>query len=137
MIKDRAMELVAALRSGKYQQTTGKLRGEGGFCCLGVACDISGVAKWESGDSDDDLRFYLNNDTDLPPLVREHFGFSSPGGHILGEPATLYPRDWDESVYGEAPLEEYNKYESLIDMNDEGRSFLEIADFIELNWSRL
>ena len=31
---------VKALRSGKYKQTTTKLRDTFGFCCLGVACDL-------------------------------------------------------------------------------------------------
>ncbi|QGT54329.1 hypothetical protein b3_0085 [Synechococcus phage B3] len=31
---------VAALRSGEYQQTTGNLRDEKGFCCLGVLTDL-------------------------------------------------------------------------------------------------
>lgn len=30
-----------ALRSGKYRQTRGKLKGKVGHCCLGVACEIA------------------------------------------------------------------------------------------------
>lgn len=29
-----------ALRSGEYDQITGQLENEAGYCCLGVACDI-------------------------------------------------------------------------------------------------
>jgi len=36
-IKERWLE---ALRSGKYKQTTGYLRDDDGFCCLGVLCDV-------------------------------------------------------------------------------------------------
>ncbi len=32
---------VKALRSGKYAQTVGALQDEKGFCCLGVACDVT------------------------------------------------------------------------------------------------
>lgn len=39
-------EWVAALRSGKYPQTTGMLRTETGYCCLGVRCEISNV-EWK------------------------------------------------------------------------------------------
>ena len=35
---------VAALRSGEYQQGTGYLN-SGDFCCLGVLCEVLGVAK--------------------------------------------------------------------------------------------
>src|SRR5271165_2259693 len=36
---------VAALRSGKYKQTRGRLHNKrgGGYCCLGVLCEISGM----------------------------------------------------------------------------------------------
>lgn len=40
MKHDKATELVAALRSGNYSQTTKTLCDDRGFCCLGVACDI-------------------------------------------------------------------------------------------------
>lgn len=30
----------AALRSGKYKQTRGRLQDEDGHCCLGVACEV-------------------------------------------------------------------------------------------------
>ena len=35
-----------ALRSGKYQQARRRLRDDGGFCCLGVLCDVSKKGKW-------------------------------------------------------------------------------------------
>lgn len=40
MKPDIKAEWVAALRSGKYKQTTGILRDDEGFCCLGVLCDL-------------------------------------------------------------------------------------------------
>lgn len=48
---------VAALRSGDYEQGRGYLH-RGGFCCLGVACDLfikeTGRACWDGdGDFDD------------------------------------------------------------------------------------
>ena len=39
--KQNALKWTAALRSGKYQQSTkGFLQDETGYCCLGVACDV-------------------------------------------------------------------------------------------------
>lgn len=38
--KQRVRWWVEALRSGVYAQATGKLRDGGGYCCLGVACDV-------------------------------------------------------------------------------------------------
>jgi len=44
---------IKALRSGEYEQTQGLLhRGETGFCCLGVLCEISGLGRWGRKDSD-------------------------------------------------------------------------------------
>jgi hypothetical protein len=43
-----------ALRSRKYKQAKGTLReveanGRESFCCLGVACEISGLGEWKGG----------------------------------------------------------------------------------------
>jgi hypothetical protein len=46
---------LTALESGTYSQTTGVLRGEHGFCCLGVAEDVRG-ADWSAVDSIADRR---------------------------------------------------------------------------------
>ena len=35
-----------ALRSGKYNQTTRRLRRSTGFCCMGVACDLENPNGW-------------------------------------------------------------------------------------------
>lgn len=39
-MNDNAKAWVQALRSGEYQQAKGHLSKDGGYCCLGVACDI-------------------------------------------------------------------------------------------------
>lgn len=44
--QENMTKLVKALESGKYKQATGTLRDGEAFCCLGVACDISGLGKW-------------------------------------------------------------------------------------------
>ncbi len=48
MKREIAMEWVEALRSGKYEQTTGQLREGNKFCVLGVLCDIApkSVGQW-------------------------------------------------------------------------------------------
>lgn len=43
---DRLRRWAAALESGDYQQGTAKLHAADTFCCLGVACDVSGVGRW-------------------------------------------------------------------------------------------
>ena len=98
---------VEALRSTKYEQCSGKLRNEEGkYCVLGVGCDISGVSTWEER-SDGPFGFeYDGSIGSLPSSVSEWLGIS---------------RVCSPFVSGR----------SLINLNDSGMSFVEIADIIE------
>ena len=52
MNKDIKTLWVAALRSGDYEQAQGVLKRDGGFCCLGVLCDLHSKQyerKWYNG----------------------------------------------------------------------------------------
>jgi hypothetical protein len=40
---------IAALRSGKYKQTSGELERRGKYCCLGVLCDVVDPSGWHCG----------------------------------------------------------------------------------------
>ena len=53
---------IAALRSGAYTQVKNALRTPFGFCVLGVACQISGVGKWDNG-------FYITESFDEKPWI--------------------------------------------------------------------
>ncbi len=97
---------VEALRSGKYQQGDGVLRSDGKFCCLGVACDISGLGEWIVEDGND--RYEFDGDIrsgGIPRAMLGYFGLKE----TMGE-------------YG---------LTSLADQNDNGKPFTEIADIIE------
>ena len=49
--KTLRLQWTAALRSGKYTQGSRYLHpSEDTFCCLGVACDVSGLGKWILGE---------------------------------------------------------------------------------------
>ena len=98
-----------ALRSGKYKQATGALRhltkDEEKFCCLGVACEISGLDDWI-----DDC--YLGEDSHLPFEVVSWLGMISCDGSILDENNAV-------------------EKSSLVQLNDEaGYNFDQIAEFI-------
>ena len=98
---------VKALRSGKYKQTTSVLHDEEGFCCLGVACDISGLGKWKSG------------------LYEKRYAIDGGAGSVSVLPIPV--RDWlglksTNPTVGQKQLSIYN---------DAGKSFEEIADIIE------
>lgn len=78
--KEHRKQLVAALRSGNYQQTTKVLKDENGFCCLGVACDISGLGEWTASN-----RYKTPTKTEvcvLPPIVADWLGIDQAGRFI-------------------------------------------------------
>ena len=104
-------KLVTALRSGKYEQTSGTLRDGCSFCCLGVLCDISGAGQWEDRD------VYVDR-----PLLKQ---YRMPDGNYSVQylPSALKTQTGltDEVL------------DHLMDMNDSGKPFTVIADYIEAN----
>ena len=96
---------VAALRSGKYKQGTGRLRGKDDtYCCLGVKCDVEDNTKWVASE---ELNVYLWN----------------------GRTAYL-PSDQNEAMVRHSINGDY-----LVKMNDDmKKTFPEIADYIEANY---
>ena len=100
---------VEALRSGEYQQCRTNLRHGDSYCCLGVLAEVS------------DLGSFVE-DNHKPGI----FSFAYPGEDrthgVLPDAARL--------VIGLS----YFHHEKCWKMNDsEGRSFAEIADYIEAN----
>ena len=121
MKKRKAMQLVKALRSGKYSQGKNYLVDDNdNFCCLGVACNISRAdLTWEFYK---DRWFMDNRYGSLPPRIRKEFGFY---GYEGGR------RDFKPIIIGN------KEYESLVDANDQGCTFDQIADYIEQHYKAL
>lgn len=119
MIKEKAMELVAALRSGEYKQAKNRLKTADGYCCLGVACILAGCVFTEE---DGDFITEDNNGAVPPQRVRDAFGFFNSNGSR---------RDPRELTIGG------RHYSCLTEANDGGATFAEIADYIEANWEAL
>lgn len=120
MNKERVKLLADALRSGKYDQGSGALKGKRGYCCLGVACDVymkeTGKGEWREGEyitykqpfvASGGIRHF-----DFPPHeVVEWFGFERHNPVLIKKPP-----------HGETAAE----------VNDNGvYSFNEIADLFE------
>jgi hypothetical protein len=101
---------IAALRSGKYKQGTSWLRTNKGYCCLGVLSDLLG-ASWESKGANEN-------------------GFSVYSCSIAGSSTTgMLSQPAKEASYLAKKAEDM-----LARMNDDlGKSFNEIADWIEEN----
>lgn len=106
MNKEIKARWIAALRSGKYHQTDSWLNAHDGMCCLGVLCDLLHPEEWDSGC---DVRS-IRGENQLPPaeIMRE-----------VGLPP---------GARGDDPVTVVNK---LAEMNDDGATFVQIADFIE------
>lgn len=106
---------IAALRSGKYKQTRGRLQDGDGFCCLGVLCD-SVVPK---------------NKLEL----MDNFGWIY--GHLPHhqDKAPSWVKKIDSIFTDISAGSKGAVFEHLYDLNDTKRlSFNEIADILELTF---
>lgn len=98
---------IKALRSGKYKQATQKLQDVGGYCCLGLACEITIPKKYRR----------LNNRGCLV------------GGTPMDQDAAP---NWLKFINDDFI---HRTGTSIIEMNDNMRmSFDEIADVLELTY---
>jgi hypothetical protein len=119
---------VTALRSGDYKQGTSVLHrvtnGEDTYCCLGVLCDLAekaGVSVSRHNRSScscsmcngDRVVTYGGMDDFLPGIVKDWAGLDSPN------PTTS------------VQVEDTNTNASLSYLNDNGKTFEEIAAIIE------
>ena len=96
---------IAALRGGLFKQGKGRLRnGENECCCLGVLCDIVDPKGWSNFKAEFNEYDYRNRWSYPPPVFLNHVGLTDVQ---IGELGKLN--------------------------DDEGRSFIEIADYIEKN----
>lgn len=107
---------VEALESGKYKQGKGRLKSDDAYCCLGVLCDLyineTGNGEW------------IKEEKDLPEDSPKHAFMDN--GIVSDLILPFYVKKWaglDSSspCVGDKPL---------VDLNDFGSSFKEIAQLI-------
>lgn len=110
MKKEWADKWISALRSGQYKQGREFLCANDQFCCLGVLCDLSEIDEFKT--KEHRAAEYLDQDQHLPEEVMRLTGMVSTHGSSYNTP-------------------------DLTVLNDEGSTFLEIADIIEKNWDIL
>jgi hypothetical protein len=113
-----------ALESGKYKQAARRLRRNDAYCCLGVACNLSGAGKWIgeafSTASGSAIKF-------MPEEPQSELGLTTHKGTFLvsGLPEELRAEIADclgrDLVYDET---------SLVGLNDDGVPFSLIAKVI-------
>jgi hypothetical protein len=128
-----------ALRSGDYLQGQGQLKIETEegprYCCLGVACEVSGVGQWDfNGDFESYRtgRFQDGNaaeydDRSWSTLTRRVAGW------LQGVDGVSVVTDFTVEYLGvtDFTVEYLGERRLLSGLNDEGVSFSTIADLIE------
>ena len=110
-------KLCNALESGKYPQGQGALLKNDSFCCLGLACEISNLGWWSLLNATDDTGPIMYNVGDNQEMATLH---------------NLSTVQWHYGISDQFELQPHlaiNEQE-LIDMNDAGKSFIEIAAYI-------
>ena len=119
---------INALRSGKYEQGSEKLRRVTGYCCLGVLCDIYAQehnTQWE-----------FRGDEEINPQSQDYWYFDEHS-EFLPESvmnwAELKTHNPTVRVDVEDNDDEDNWYykDELSDINDSGYDFSQIANIIE------
>lgn len=108
MDPEQKAKWLEALRSGRYKQGRGALSGIGGFCCLGVFCDVVDSAGWR-------------------PAVLGAMAWTTGSGYLTTPSTTFIPRELAYPGLGALVQSR------LAEMNDNGASFEEIANWIEKN----
>ena len=81
MKKEIKARWVAALRSGEYEQSKNFLKGEYGFCCLGVLCDI--LQDDLGGEWDEDS--FMGVSEFLPGEIMEYCGLTDSDPELVSK----------------------------------------------------
>lgn len=100
---------IDALLSGKYSQTKNRLRDSDGFCCLGVACDVKNPLQW--------------NEYTVHPSEKTVYSWTQSDGY---NEAHALPT----TIQKELEMSD-DQLINLADMNDSGKTFIEIAEQIK------
>lgn len=105
-----AVRLVEALRSGDYEQCEKTLHDGKDFCCLGVLCDLKEDTEWIA--TSFPKRFAVNHKSGNTAFLPSHIiQWAGTSDHVNS---------------------------TLSVLNDiKGKSFNEIADYVEANWETL
>jgi hypothetical protein len=119
---------IDALRSGKYDQGSEKLRSVTGYCCLGVLCDLYAKEhnqEWEfRGITETNLQpqdyWYFEDQSEfLPDSVRDWAGL--PFGNPNVRVDVTDNDDEDDWFYND----------EIANLNDSGYTFNELSKLIE------
>jgi hypothetical protein len=121
-MNENAQHWLKALRSGDFKQSRYALKSDSGYCCLGVACEVSDLGEFSYSKPDKHLfvinepNFYEQKTDSLPQQVAQYYKIKSD---------LVILNDSDRELIGSRQV-------SLDELNDDSRyTFEQIADFIE------
>jgi hypothetical protein len=115
----------------KYPQTNGRLRKADGFCCLGVACDVSGLGEW------DGLRYILPGDSVthiLPDAILAYYGIENRRDSVAVSAKNTIAIIGVDRFEHIADFLYRKQMTALTVLNDAGVTFEEIARIITLEF---
>lgn len=107
------LQWIEALESGKFEQGQACLKKDNKFCCLGVACELSGITAIPATCYGVVRYEYLGERYYLPQEIVDKLKFRGNQGDAFGEPTM-----------------------AIALLNDEGKTFKEIAAIIRENPSQ-
>lgn len=133
-----------ALRSGEYKQGRSALVDkDNNFCCLGVLCNLHAEANpgMEGAYYDED-RFYMDEAGHLPSAVADWAGLNLSQDNVripvnlpfsFRATSKINGKRQSFSATGDSRWSDGEEYEpwTLVDLNDAGANFKQIADVIE------
>lgn len=127
MKKSFADKFLTALQSGEYEQGESTLKSEDNkFCCLGVACDVAGIAM----DTEDWPMVDLVGDNKIFPASLIYVDENKELCELLGNLNDGFSMG---SVYMQQILGDYNHNIPVNSEDTQNFDFDQIADFIEAN----
>lgn len=110
---------VAALRSGEYAQTRGRLHTKDGYCCLGVLEDLVAKEKGDEWHLSKSGRCFLIGAEENSDVLRR------------STMELVKLRDVNPMISSEETFPSLPRRSTLASANDSGYNFEQIADIIE------
>ena len=134
MKQEIAQQWTQALRSGQYEQGTGYLNLKNKyFCCLGVLCEtlLPNHPEIEKGLMD------VETTTNHRLTVTSYNGNFQFLGHSIRQLIGAQAAPSRSSPDYDAEKANKQQLTLLVEMNDQGKSFAEIANYIDAHWREI
>jgi hypothetical protein len=124
--RETTQRWLQALGSNNYDQTTGALRTENGFCCIGVLANVIDYTKWVNSEHFDSYTYGSNGPRSTLGLG-EFMAWTGIDGYpeIVPKPSVeFFDFDWNYNDY-------FSLQVNLTDLNDSGATLFQIGTYIE------